>query len=57
VADGDSGAPASVSGDPAATVPATDGTVPPTGGGARARLLDKASSLCFPFSLRSTVSS
>jgi hypothetical protein len=53
---GDSGAPAPVAGDPAATV-ATDGTVLPTGGGACAWLLDKGGSLDSPFSLRSTVSS
>jgi hypothetical protein len=59
---GDTGVPTLVSGDPAATVPATDGTVPmgtvlPTKGGAHAWLLDKAGSLRSPSSLRSTVKS
>jgi hypothetical protein len=59
---GDTGAPAPVSSDPAATVPATDGTVPtgtvpPTGGGTHARPLAKTSLPRSPSSLRSRAKS
>jgi hypothetical protein len=57
---GDTGAP--VSGDPAATIPATDGIVPtgtvsPTGGGTRAWLLAKTSTPRSSTSLRSKAKS